>query len=140
MKVGSLMVNVGDAAYTVMLVATVIGADFAITDANGQPTSFDLTGTSGVCPAPVSSRITNTGRGSATVTFAAQSGFAISGFSGGVLGPGEQGDFAVRVSTNGPCSGIGMIAYSATGEVCTEVPTVLQATFTISGSSSCACS
>jgi len=139
-KAGVLTLVTSEAAYEVDVSATIRGAELAVTNVEGNPLVLDLEGTSGACPSPRLVRLSNTGSGDAQITFTAASGFALGGFSGGPLGASASSTFTVRPATTGACSGAGTISYVATGEVCSTTPTVLQATFVITGSSSCLCS
>lgn len=142
LKAGVLTLTLNDGLATVDLTATVTGAELAVTSASmpGMPLVLDLQGTSGLCPNVIGGIVENTGGGTAVLTLSASSGFAISGFSGGTLADSESSSFSVRAITNGSCSGVGTISYTATGDVCATTPTVLAATFVITGSSTCLCS
>lgn len=123
----------------VALVAKVVGAELAIVDTQGMPATLDLLGASGACPVS-SFRIVNTGTAPATVQLTSSAELGVSGFSGGLVDGSSSIAFTLRALSSGGCSGIGTVTYAATGDVCTTTPTVLQATFTISGASSCLCS
>jgi hypothetical protein len=142
LKSGVLTLTLNDGLATVDLTATVTGAELAVTSASmpGAPLVLDLQGSSGSCPNVIGGILENTGGGTAVLSLAASAGFAITGFSGGTLAESESSSFSVRAITNGPCSGVGTISYTATGDVCSTTPTVLTATFVITGSSSCLCS
>lgn len=124
----------------VALVATVIGADLAASDVNGQAlTNLDLMGTTTLCPIQLVT-IANTGNAPATILIATSTDFGISGFAGGVIDASSNETFALKANTAGPCTGAGQLTYTATGDVCSATPVILQATFTITGGSSCSCS
>ncbi len=142
LKSGVLTLTLNDGLATVELTATVTGAALAVTSASmpGAPLVLDLQGSSGICPNVIGGILENKGGGTAILTLGASAGFAITGFSGGTLAESESSSFSVRAITNGPCSGVGTITYTATGDVCATTPTVLTATFMITGASTCLCS
>jgi hypothetical protein len=142
LKTGTLTLTTNDALHTVDLISTVTGAELAVTSAMmpGNPLVLDFQGSSGACPNVKGAIIENTGDADANVMISAGSGVALTGFASGVLPPGGNSSFTLRAITNGPCSGVGTVTYVATGDICSTTPTVLQATFTITGSSSCLCS
>lgn len=140
LKSGVLTLTLNDGLATVELTATVTGAELALTGVAGTPLALDLQGASGICPNEIVGILENKGGGIAVLGLSASSEFAISGFSGGTLAESESSSFSVRAITDGPCSGAGTITYTATGDVCSTTPTVLTATFVITGSSNCLCS
>jgi hypothetical protein len=123
----------------IALTATVVGANIAITDATSAALTLTFSGSSGLCPAPQPAYLANTGNAPVTLDAGAASGLALSGFSGGTLDPGASAMVLVWVTTGSACVGSGAVTYVVTGSACTTTPTVLQATFNITGSSSCFC-
>ena len=142
-KTGTLTLDTNESAaptHTVSLTATVLGANIAFTDANGAPLTPMLTGTSGACPAPLAVFIHNSGTEAVTVGAGSASGFAFDGFSGGAVAAGGVVMQDIRTFTQGGCSGAAAIVYPLTGTACTGPTVTLQATFNITGTSSCFCS
>jgi hypothetical protein len=130
----------GAAAHDVALTATVIGANLEITDAAKMPVALTFSAASGLCPAPQSVFLRNTGNEVAIVDAGMASSFVMSGFSGGAIDPGGAMTVGVRVLTASACAGADQVTYTVTGTVCTTTPAVLQASYNITGASSCACS
>jgi hypothetical protein len=139
-KSGTLTITVGADVHEVALTATVVGAALSVFNGTGGALSLDLVGSSGACPTPAAGQIVNAGNRSVTLTFGGSPAFAIAGFSGGVIDAGSSAAFSVRAITASGCTGAGVIMYTVTGDTCDATPGVLQASFTITGASSCACS
>lgn len=125
---------------TVALIANVVGANVAFTNAAGAPITLAFSGSSGACPAPQAVFIRNTGSAPMTFGAASASGFAFTGFSGGMIEAGGSVTQMVRPFATGSCSYAGAITYQVTGSVCSAPLATLQATFNITGTSSCFCS
>lgn len=132
----------GLASHQVALVATILGANVELTDLMSQPLSaLAFSAGSGACPTSKTAQVTNTGSRAIQVAIEPTSSFAIAaGVSGVMVGPGSSAVFSVRPLTSGPCSGADVLAVAVTGPVCAVTPSVLQATFDITGASTCACS
>ncbi len=124
----------------VSLSATVVGANLEITDGSGNAAQFMFSESSGVCPAPQTAVIVNSGDLEATLAISDQSGLAVSGFTGGTITGGAGQSILVRPVTAGPCAYSGQVTYVVTGAVCTETPLVLEGAVAITGASTCACS
>lgn len=141
-KAGTLTLTTnedGTQARTVALTATVVGANIAITNAAGQPVTLAFSSASG-CPAPQAVFIRNTGNAPAMVGAAMASGFGFDGFSGGVVAAGAAPTQMVRPVTTADCMRSEAITYQVSGSTCGASTAALQATFNITGSSTCACS
>lgn len=126
---------------TVALSATVNGANLALVDNAGAALPAIMFTSGSGCPVSQEVFLRNTGNLAATVTSPSASGFGFGGFSpSAVVGAGETINQPVSVSTLGPCTGTATVSYQATGTICTTLPVTLNASFTISGQSSCFCS
>jgi hypothetical protein len=142
-KTGTLTLDTNESAtpvHTVNLTATVLGANIAFTDVNGAPITAMLTDATGACPAPLAVFIHNSGTEPLTIGVGSASGFAFDGFSGGTVAAGGVVTQDIRPFTQGGCSGAAAITYQLTGMVCAGPTATLQATFNITGTSSCFCS
>ncbi len=138
-KAGALTLITSDGAYTVELAADVLGANIDITDVGGQPLTLTFSGPQ--CPAPITAMVLNSGNRSASIEMPSASAFRLTGFaSGDLLVPGGTSTaLGVRPYTSSACASAETITFVVTGSVCTTTPVVLQASFNLSGSSSCAC-
>jgi hypothetical protein len=143
-KNGTLTFTTNETAsptHTVMLSAYIRGANIAFTNDAGQPITLAFTSNSGACPAPQAVFIRNTGTAPMTVGTASASGFAFSGFSGGVVEAGATVTQMIRPFTiSGQCMTTETIQYQVTGQLCGASTATLPATFNIQGASSCFCS
>jgi hypothetical protein len=116
--------------------AKVIGANLTII----APSPFEFSAASGLCPAARNVVVKNLGNADASIEPQLPLHFAISGLSGGVIAAGAMKTVAVRAVTSAECAGSGRIVFEASeGAIC-KAPAPLNATFNITGSSSCACS
>lgn len=122
----------------VALVSTVIGAELELVDLGGMPPTLDLMGASGACPS-ADLMLVNSGNVRADVTLSINGALQVGGVAGGLIDPTSSLAFTLGALTSDACAGTGMLGYTVTGDVCTETPVTLQATFTISGASSCSC-
>jgi hypothetical protein len=121
----------------VELAATVIGANIIVT----PPSPLDFTGTSGVCPAPKSFAVKNTGNQTIQVIPEADSPFVfdLSSSLDTFLEPDESLFLDVRPVTL-ECSGSGNVGFTvSSGTICHADP-LLHVNLDIQGSSSCSCS
>jgi hypothetical protein len=142
-KTGTLTLTTNEtvsAAHTVALTANVLGANIDFLEPGGGPVTLFLTGTSGVCPAPTTVFIRNSGTETVMLGAATASGFAFGGFSGGTIEAGAMVSQDIRLITDGPCIGSDTIVYEVTGTVCSAPNASLAGAFNIGGGSSCFCS
>lgn len=139
-KAGTLTLLTTDGAYTVELAADVRGANVDLTDLGGLPLTLTFSGPQ--CPAPITARVLNSGNRPASVDLPSTSAFRITGFASGdlLVAGGASMTLDVRPYTSNECANSETISFVVTGSVCTTTPIVLQASFDLTGSSSCACS
>lgn len=124
--------------HTFTVEARVVGAQIAF-DAGGGSVTLTFSADN-ACPAPKGVTIYNTGDRPATFTLTSPSNFRIPAPFSGTLDAGQSGFFEVQVLTAGPCTGSEKITYAVTGSVCSSVPAVLDASYSISAPGSCSCS
>jgi hypothetical protein len=125
---------------TAALASTVMGANISLVDAAGNPlTSLAFTADA-ACPAPQEVFVKNTGNVKVHLSPPPGTLFAAGFFSPSSLvdGGGTISD-ALRPFTSKACTATETISYASSGPRCTA-PATLQATFTITGQSSCFCS
>lgn len=142
-KTGTLTVftNAEEPEHTIELAARVVGAQIAFDAGGGITMPVTLTfSADNACPAPKGVTIYNNGDRPATFTLTSPSSFRIPAPFAGTLDAGQSGFFQVRVLTSAACTGSETISYAVTGSVCSSVPAVLDATFSITNAASCFCS
>ncbi len=121
--------------------ATVIGANIAVT-VPAPPASLAFSNASGVCPTPRAATIRNNGNANATVTVRLPGEFAMTGNSTAPVAAAGVMTRNFRPFTSAACSGTAVIEYEVTGGANCGASGVitLNATFNITGTSSCFCS
>jgi len=143
-KAGTLTLYTNDSeepAHEINLEARVVGAQIAFDTGGGVSMPVTLTfSATNACPLFQGVTIHNKGDRPATLSLTAPSSFVVSNAFAGTLDAGQSGSFQVRVLTSGPCTGSEAISYAVTGSVCSSIPAVLDATFAITGATSCSCS
>jgi len=143
-KAGTLTLFTNDSEtpeHTIDLEARVVGAQIAFDTGGGMTMPVTLTfSANNMCPGPKGVAIYNNGDRPATFTLTSPSSFAIPVPFAGTLDAGQSGFFEVRVRTSGPCTGAETITYMVTGSVCSAVPAVLDASYSITSVGTCSCS
>jgi hypothetical protein len=121
------------------LLATVMGANILVT-VPAPPTTLAFSGSSGNCPQPRAATVRNTGNLSVGVQIRLPFEFAMAGTSTASLDENGVMTRNFRPFSSGACSGVGVIEYDVIGPSCAADLTTLNATFNITGASTCFCS
>lgn len=124
----------------ISVAATVTGANIAVT-VPAPPASLAFSSASG-CPAPRNATIRNNGNANATVAVRIPGEFAMTGNSTANVAAAGVMTRSFRPFTSAACSGTAVIEYEVTGGANCGASgvTTLNATFNITGTSSCFCS
>lgn len=141
-KTDQLMFGANVQIEPVALTTKVMGANIQITNPP-PPMALAFSSASG-CPLPRAVSLRNAGNMAATVNMTAPAAFAITGTSGASIGMGSSIALTLRPFTSSACSGTGIVQYNVTGAPNCGASGIggptLNATFNITGTSSCFCS
>jgi hypothetical protein len=145
-KSGTLTITTNEvtgATHQIPLASTVVGANLSLRNAAGARITSATFTADMACPASQAIFIANTGNADAQV-FITTPNFQLFRFDD--FGPspsvpaGTSVSYRMRVWTvQSACAGNQQIEYSATGTLCTALPLTLQASFNITGQTSCFC-
>ncbi|MGH9886495.1 MAG: choice-of-anchor D domain-containing protein, partial [bacterium] len=145
-KTGMLTITTNEvtgATHQIPLASTVVGANLSLRNAAGAPITTATFNANMECPASQAIFITNTGNADAQVSITTPN-FQLFRFDDFIpsssVPAGTSVFYMMRVWTVfSACAGNAPIQYSATGTLCTALPLTLQASFNISGQTSCFC-
>ncbi|HEY4240259.1 MAG TPA: hypothetical protein VGM88_10600 [Kofleriaceae bacterium] len=142
----TLTTNDSDGSHAIALTSTIAGANVQFFDQAGDEVSTaTLDGTGGVCPAPRSLTIANSGTSPVTIdqgTTTGFSGFGFAGFSGATIGGTSSTTITIDMQNSmSQCSGTGSVTFVATADnLCTPTPSITLE-YSVSGASgACFCS
>ncbi|MBL9017829.1 MAG: hypothetical protein JNL83_26825 [Myxococcales bacterium] len=136
LKTGTLLLGTSEGNFAVDLLAQIIGSELEIADSAGRPLTLAFSGSQ--CPAPITAKLTNWGNVRLMVSAPTPSAFRIEGLVSGTLEPGETRTITVRPYTTSACTGTESLLFTATGALC-SVPVAIEASFNLTGSTTCTC-